>query len=197
MAQLLVSKKDLEKSIADVSQYFELKVEHNPKLRIRYGIGVSGSCDYYIWLPFFKGFITLNGGICDKKEAIDILDHESIHWLENDNNLKSYKIFPHHFLSLIYNPDDKIGEAWSDYFYAGLRDRLFNVKSRFESLNLVNLLNRYKMCDDNPTEENIKAMEGLLRNAKKVSKKSETEDFETTSPLYFTLVGHYQILLSR
>jgi len=197
MTQLLVSNEDLEKSIADTSQYFGLKVKHRPRLRIKSDMDGSGSCDYYWWLPFFKGFITLKSEISDRKKAVTILDHESVHWLENDNRLKGYKIFPNHFLHLVYNPNDEIGEVWSDHVYAGFRDDLFDLKSRFESSTLVELLDQYKNCDDRPTEENIRAMEDLLKNAKQVSKKSETENLGIAVHLYFGMVGHYKILLSR
>ena len=57
MKQLSISRRNLDKSIADTSQYFGLEVMKRPRLRIKSGMDTSGSCDYYDRLPFFKGFI--------------------------------------------------------------------------------------------------------------------------------------------
>jgi len=196
MTKLSISRRDLDKSIAETSQYFGLGVVHRPRLWIKSGMDTSGSCDYYDWLPYFKGFITLSAEISDREKAVEILDHESIHWLEHENGLKGYKIFPHHFLHLVYNPDDETGVAWSDHFYAGIRNELFDLRSKIESPTLVELLEAYKECDDTPTKGNLREMEDLLRNAKQFSRKAITEDLNTAVLLYFTMSGHYNILLS-
>ena len=97
----------------------------------------------------------------------------------------------------MYDHNDKIGEVWSDHFYAGVRDDLFDLRSKFKSPTLVELLEGYKECDDTPTEGNIRKMEALLRKAKQLSIKAITEDLNIAIVLYFNMVGHYGILLSR